>query len=241
MPPPPPGGYPTPPPIPQFPLAPQFPEAPRPGSTPIDFAAMGAGGFVPQQPPRRGPRPVWLAIFIVAVLAGVGLITYGIVDLVRANNAVVDHAVARGPTNGELTTVQFVATKAQRYTVYVIIHSSDSNLRESVISDTACSIRFADGTTASITGSRQSTASTVGSVSSIGSFDAPEGKVAIRCDQGILGGVDFIVSPGSVDIFGGIGLVFGGVGALAVAVFALIKTFSKRRRGQNQGVVWVPR
>ena len=205
---------------------------PHSASSPIDFDALGAGEPLTRQ---RRIRPVWAFSAFVMLVGGIGSLAYGIVDIVRTNSRAESSAVARGQI-GE--TVQFTSIRAQAYTVYVVIDTSSSDTRDSIVNATSCGIRFADGGTASISGSRQVSSTNIGDTSSVGYFDAREGQVAVSCESRYSDQYEFFVSPGTNSIFSSLGFIFGGVGALLVGVVLLVVAFRRRRSRSSNTVTF---
>ncbi|MCU1399326.1 MAG: hypothetical protein JWN62_2435 [Acidimicrobiales bacterium] len=224
MPPPPPQGYGT-------------PFSPPRGSTPIDFAALGVSGgsgpgpWAPSgEPKRRGVRKVWLVLAIVVFGASVYSLVHGIVEIVNINDDTVVNAVARAEVNGSSKVAEFSAPKSQTYSVYAIIDSSSSDVRDDIVASTNCQVTFADGSTTAFSGRNQGSSTTIGDVASVGEFFAAEGSVRVVCQSESGDRYDFIVSPGTAAIGAAIAFILLGAFGLFAAVICLVVALVGRRR-----------
>jgi hypothetical protein len=154
---------------------------PNPDFTPVGFAATDA----PDAIVRRRRNPVWLVLAV--VLLGAGLA--GIVLFVGAqveNAPGRDEAVADGRVSalGDTDTPVAPFTGKGDYTVWIELDGvSRSNNRDNVVAATNCLAVFEDGGSARFRGARQGASVTIGNRSTIGTFDAPEGDVAVSCRQ----------------------------------------------------------
>ncbi|MCU1393982.1 MAG: hypothetical protein JWM34_2410 [Ilumatobacteraceae bacterium] len=198
------------------------------GSTPIDLAAFGMGQDT--APQRRGIRPGWLLAAVLFLAGGAACLVHGIIEIVDINDATVAHAVARAEINGSGNVAQFAAPKTMTYTIYAIIDTSNSNQRDQLIANTSCQIQSFNGGTLSVSGNNQGSSTTIGDVSSIGTFRVPEGEVTVRCDSAYGDRYDYIVSPGTSSVGGAVAFIIGGAFALVPGIIALVKTFGRRRR-----------
>jgi hypothetical protein len=97
-----------------------------------------------------------------------------------------DEAVAEGSVAGldgpDTPAVRFRGDGD--YTVWLELRGLVlSNHRETIVAATNCEARFAGGGSVRFRGARQGSSVTVGSRSTIGTFDAPPGAVELRCRQ----------------------------------------------------------
>ena len=237
-----PGQYPA-----QFPPG-QFPPGQYPGQfppgqfggpvqTPINFSAM-ASTYNDFQPARSKRHPFMIALSLLCLIAGGIMLTYGIVKVVDQTSAIRSDAVAKGNValpNAHPEVVQFTSGKTQAYSVYLDIDTSSENFRDDVVAETTCVAQFGNGTDVTMHGNRQGTSNTLGDLSSIGYFTAPEGTVSVICGQSGFSRpgnrLPFYVTPGTTNVFGGIGFILGGAGLLAASLVLAI--FGFRRKYQT--------
>ncbi|HEY4334037.1 MAG TPA: hypothetical protein VGM78_15755 [Ilumatobacteraceae bacterium] len=203
----------------------------QPGFGQPVFGTPGPYGTMPMstdmpKPPHRRLRAVWLVLFVLTAIGSCIAIAAGIVSLVHASRAVGRDAVARG-TLGQ--TLQFTADKPSDYTIYIVDHTSNSDDRDDLVSDTSCGVILADGTKVTMSGSRQGSSTSIGDTASVGSFHAPVGRVAVLC-KAFGAGFPYLVSPGKVAIFAGLLLIFAGVGGILLAILFGILAFRRPRR-----------
>jgi hypothetical protein len=152
---------------------------PDPDVTPVGFAATDAPGAIV----RRRRNPVWLALAVlltVAGLAGIALFIAKQIDNAPGR----DQAVATGRIaalgDDDVPAARF--TGGGDYTVWVDMEGvSRSNRRETIVAATNCEAGFANGGSARFRGARQGASVTIGNRSTAGTFDAPEGAVALSC------------------------------------------------------------
>jgi len=152
---------------------------PDPDFTPVGFAATDAPGAIV----RRRRNPIWLALAL--VLAGGGLA--GIVLFVAAqvgNAPGRDEAVADGTVAalGSTDTAAARFSGAGDYTVWIETDGvSRSNNRDNVVAATNCDAAFESSGSAHFRGARQGASVTIEDRSTVGTFDAPGGAVAVSC------------------------------------------------------------
>jgi hypothetical protein len=175
---------------------------------------------------------------VLCLLGGGIMLAYGIIKVVDQTSAIRDDAVAQGSVavpGADPERAEFVSGKAQAYSVYLDIDTSSENFRDDVVAETTCVARFGTGDEVTMRGNRQGTSSTLGDLSSIGYFTAPEGPVAVVCGQSGFSrpnsSLPFFVSPGTTNVFGGIGYILGGAGLLAASLVLAI--FGFRRKYQT--------
>jgi hypothetical protein len=198
---------------------------PSPDFTPVGFAATDS----PDAIVRRRRNPLWLVLSV--VLAGVGLA--GIVLFVAAqveNAPGRDEAVAEGRVaalgGSDIAAARF--SGEGDYTVWIETDGvSNSNNRDNIVAATNCVASFENGGSASFRGARQGASVTIEDRSTIGTFDAPGGTVALSCRQLPFGRYgshhllsrerSFFVTPGRP----GVGAALW-VGVFAGAVFLLL-------------------
>ncbi len=210
-----------------------------PDVTPVGFAATDAPGALV----RRHRSPVWLLVAL--VFAGAGLAGIGWFITEHVDNAPApEEAVAAGRVAGldgpDTPVVRFRGDGA--YTVWLTLDGVTlSNNRETIVAATSCAAAFAGGGSARFRGARQGASVTVGGRATVGTFDAPEGGVELRCRQEPFGrrarrGMlrderSFFVAAGKpgvgwppwVGMFAGIGLL-----VLAVPAFGRFRAGSLR-------------
>ena len=238
MQPPPPGQYPGQYPPGQYPPA-QFPPGQfgAPMRTPINFAGM-ASTYDDFQPARSKRHPIMIALSLICLVGGGIMLAYGIIEVVDQTTAIRSDAVATGNValpNEQPAVVQFVASKAQAYSVYIDLDTSSENLRDDVVAETTCVAQFGNEDNVTMHGNRQGSSNTLGDLSSIGYFTAPEGRVAVICGQSVnsrpSSSLPFYVTPGTTNVFSGIGFILGGAGLLAASLVLAI--FGFRRKYQT--------
>ena len=203
---------------------------PNPDFTPVGFAATDA----PEAIVRRRRNPVWLVLAV--ILAGAGLA--GIMLFVVEQS---ENAPGRGEAvaDGRIASVSGADTPAVSfrgsgdYTVWLETDGFlTTNRRETVVAATNCLASFENGGSARFRGARQGSSVTIGDRATIGTFDAPEGDVAVSCRLLPFGRYGnrfllrnerpFFVTPGKP----GVGFtlwagMFGGIVLLILAPFAL--------------------
>ena len=208
-----------------------------PAQTPINFAGM-ASSYNDFQPVKSKRHPFMLAVSVICLIAGGIMLTYGIIKVVDQTSAIRSDAVAKGKValpNSDPEVVQFTSGKADSYSVYIDLHTSSENLRDEVVGETTCVAHFGNEHEVTMRGSRQGSSNTLGDLSSIGYFSAPEGPVAVICAQsgytrpGTT--LTFYVTPGTTNVIGGIGYILGGAGLLAASLVLAI--FGFRRKYQT--------
>ena len=203
---------------------------PNPDVTPVGFAATDAPGATV----RRRRNPVWLVLAVLFIGAGLAGIAW-FVGAQLANAPGRDEAIASGlvaALDGPGTPTARLDGKGD-YTVWLDLGGvSLSNRRETIVAATNCSARFASGGSARFRGARQGSSVTIGDRSTVGTFDAPEGAVALSCRQLPFGRFgsrrllsrerSFFVTPGrpGVEFTLWAGL-FGGILLLILAIPAL--------------------
>ncbi len=153
-----------------------------PDVTPIGFAATDAPGALV----RRRRSPGWLVLGILLVgIGGAGIVWFVAAQL--GNAPARESAVA----TGRLAALGGPPTPAVRfsgqgdYTVWLETSGVTlSDTRELIIAATDCVATFADGASpARLRGARQGASVTVGDRSTLGTFTAPAGDIAVRCSQ----------------------------------------------------------
>lgn len=154
---------------------------PNPDVTPVGFAATDAPGAIA----RRRRNPLWLALAV--ALAAAGLAGIGLFVAEQVGNAPGrDEAVA----TGRVAALDGPETAAARfsgqgdYTAWVEMDGVlRSNARDNIVAATNCTATFEDGNSTSFRGARQGAHVTIGDRSTVGTFKAPEGSVALSCRQ----------------------------------------------------------
>jgi hypothetical protein len=209
---------------------------PNPDFTPVGFAATDA----PEAIVRRRRNPVWLALALLFAGAGIaGPILFVVAQFDNAPGR--DEAVATGrvASLGGADTPAANFRGAGDYTVWLETDGFlRTNRRETIVSATNCLASFENGDSARFRGARQGASVTIGDRATIGTFDAPEGDVALSCRQLPFGRYgnryllrrerSFFVTPGRPGV--GFALwagMFGGVIALILAPLA----FGRYRAG----------
>jgi len=191
-------------------------------------------------PPPPGKRRWWPTIALVLAIGGGIVLAIGIIALVRHNSEIRSSAVVNGDVgraDASAATYQFTVDEPGALSVYIDVDIDEENARDAVIRATECTAAFEDGSTASIRGSRQASSSTIGDLSSIGYFDAPAGRAAIRCIQEpFREAAPFYVSPGTTNNFAAMGLTLGGAGLLAIAMVVAIRGLINKQRVRVQRV-----
>ena len=212
-----------------------------PDVTPVGFAATDG----PDARLHRRRNPAWLVLAILLASAGAaGIVWFVWAQLENAPGR--DEAVAGGRVaalrGADTPVVRFSGEGA--YTVWLDLDGVTlSNNRELIVAATNCAAGFENGRSARFRGARQGANVTVGDRSTIGTFTAPRGEVALSCRQLPFGRRgrrrvldaerSFFVTSGSpgvgwapwVAMFGGIAL-----SALAFPVFGRYSSGSLRRR-----------
>ena len=229
----PPGQYPG-----QYPPA-QYPPGQfgAPVRTPLNFAGMAAA-YSDFQPARSKRHPIMMTLSLLCLVAGGVMLAYGIIKVVDQTSAIRSDAVAKGNValpNSDPEVVQFTSGKAEAYSVYIDLHTSSETLRDDVVAETTCVARFGNEHEVTMHGNRQGSSNTLGDLSSIGYFSAPEGPVSVICGQSGFSrpgtNLRFYVTPGSTNVFSGIGFILGGAGLLAASLVLAI--FGFRRKYQT--------
>ena len=217
---------------------------PEPDVTPVGFAATDAPGAIV----RRRRNPVWLALAVLLAVAGIA----GPVLFIAAQ---VESAPGRGEAiaTGRVAAVDGADAPAARfagdgdYTVWIEMDGVlRSNSRETIVAATNCEASFANEESARFRGARQGASVSIGNRATAGTFDAPEGAVALSCRQlpfGRHGNVhllskerSFFVTPGRpgvsfvlwVGMFGGIFFLI-----LALPAFGRYRAGTLRRRAST--------
>jgi hypothetical protein len=151
---------------------------------------------------RRKRSPLRVLLGLALIVAGFVGVAIGIVAVIGERDRIDDEAVAQGELPARL---EFTAEQRE-YRVFVI--SSDA---ETDSTRTAC--RTSTG--ADFGGSRQGVSVTLGSASSVGTFDGA-GTMTIACDGPE--GVRFIVTPTGGSLLRGVLTIVGGalVGVLGL-------------------------
>jgi hypothetical protein len=161
---------------------------------------------------RRKRGPIRILVGLVMLVIGAAAVVIGVAGAVNARSAIEDDAVARAPLGQPAS---FEADSGERYTVYVIAGRADS-----IVGRTGC--QTSSG--ARFSGARQGTSVTLGSASSVGRFDAPQGTVDIVCAGPTTD--DYVVTPGGTGILKSIFSIIGGalvaVGGVPLAIWGLI-------------------
>jgi hypothetical protein len=177
---------------------------------------------------RRG----WVRIVVgaIALVAGVVATIAGIVEAVEARGEIESEAVARGEIRyfgGELgppLTFEVPPGGSRDYSVWLIFGRNLVNREreeDAAVRDSGCQATLANERQVAFGGSTQGTRTTIGSATSLGSFSAPPGEVALRCAYGPGSlrsrgrrpdQVSFVVAPGKTSATtGGVLLILGGV------------------------------
>lgn len=191
--------------------------------TPVGFAATEG----PRALTRRRRNPLWLIVALACLAAG----ALGLGWFIKEQ---AENAPDRGEAvaEGRVAALDGADTPVARfdgdgdYTVWLELGEvARSNRRETVVAATNCTAEFAAGGPARFRGARQGSSVTIGSRSTVGTFEAPSGEVRLSCRQlpfgrrgrrGILREErDFFVVPGKpgvgwqlwVGMFGGIALL----------------------------------
>ena len=154
---------------------------PDPDVTPVGFAATDA----PDALVRRHRNPFWRLLGVLLVLAGVAGIVWFVFDQI-ANAPDRDDAVATGRVAalGGTDTPSAQFRGEGDYTVWLELGGVlSSGNRETIVAATNCAVRFANGGSARFRGARQGSSVTINDRSTVGTFDAPEGQVALVCRQ----------------------------------------------------------
>lgn len=153
---------------------------PDPDYTPVGFAATDA----PDAIVRRWRNPVWLALTVIlagAGLAGIALFVAEQIDHAPGR----DEAIATGRVaaldDTDIPTARF--SGEGDYTVWVEMDGVSSNRRETIVAATNCAASFGGGGSARFRGARQGASVSIGDRATVGTFDAPEGAVALSCRQ----------------------------------------------------------
>jgi len=209
-----------------------------PAPTPINFAGMSTS-YSDFQPARSKRHPIMMTLSVLCLIGGGIMLAYGVIKVVDQASTIRDDAAASGNVAlpGETPGVaHFVAGRAERYTVYVDLDTSSENLRDDVVAETTCVAQFGNDEQVTLRGNRQGTSNTLGDLSSIGSFSATEGPVAVICGQSGTSRpsatIRFLITPGSPSsVLDGIWYIFGGAGLLAASLVLAI--FGFRRKYQT--------
>jgi hypothetical protein len=154
---------------------------PNPDFTPVGFAATDA----PDAIVRRRRNPVWLGLAVLLAAAGLaGIVLFVAAQLENAPGR--DEAVADGRV-AALGDTDVPATRFSGegdYTVWIETDGvSRSNNRDNVVAATNCTAGFENGGSAHFRGARQGASVTIEDRSTIGTFHAPGGAVAVSCRQ----------------------------------------------------------
>jgi hypothetical protein len=203
---------------------------PDPDVTPVGFAATDAPGAIV----RRRRNPVWLCLAVLLAVAGIaGIVLFVAAQIGNAPGR--SEAVATGPVaaldDDDIPAARFAGEGD--YTVWIEMEGvSRSNRRETIVAATNCDAAFANGGSARFRGARQDASVSIGDRATVGTFNAPDGAVALRCRQLPFGRYgnrrllsrerSFFVTPGQP----GVGFVlwaglFCGTGLLILALPAL--------------------
>jgi len=191
---------------------------------------------------RRG----WVRVVLGALLAvgGVLALGYGIVEAVRAGNAITDDAVARGTVReggGQEATFVVPDREDREYTVYLQFSGVFSNDEDEdlTVRDTRCVATTSTGERVAFGGNRQDVAATIGGSASVNHFAAPAGPTVVRCGYGDgtrssrvrrPDSIGFVVTPGTPSLAGdGVLYIFGGVGANLLGGFLFWSGWRRRR------------
>jgi hypothetical protein len=202
---------------------------PNPDFTPVGFAATDA----PDAIVRRRRNPVWLVLSVVLAAAGLaGILLFVAAQVGNAPGR--DEAVADGRV-AALGDSDIAATRFRGdgdYTVWIETDGvSNSNNRDNIVAATNCAATFEDGGSAQFRGTRQGASVTIEDRSTIGTFDAPQGGVALICRQLPFGRDgnrhllsrerSFFVTPGRPGVGAGLWVgMFAGAFFLILAPFA---------------------
>lgn len=203
---------------------------PDPDVTPVGFAATDAGDALV----RRHRNPVWLVLAILLAGAGIGGIVWFVV-------AQIDHAPGRDEAvatgrvaalGGADTPVVSFSGEGD-YTVWLDLDGVTlSNRRDTIVAATNCAVGFENGGSARFRGARQGSSVTIGDRSTVGTFTAPEGRMALICRQLPFGRRrgrrvlteerPFFVTPGKPGVGWELWIgMFAGIGLLVLAVPAV--------------------
>lgn len=162
----------------------------------------------------------------VAVLAGVYLLVTGILGAVEAATGIREDAVATGVV-GESIAIEGADAKQ---TVYLDLAGVlNSVTQERIVADTRCEVT-AEGFRDAFSGSFQGVSTTIGNLSSVGTFTLPEGFGRLQC-AGAAAGRPLIVSPkGGGAVFAAVLKIIGGLVLAGLGATVCIIGFLRRRR-----------
>ena len=177
--------------------------------------------------PRTGWGPLLLALGLAGVLVGVFFVVTGIKDAVEAATGIREEAVATGSV-GESIPIEGADAKQ---TVYLDLDGIiNSVTQESIVANTDCQVTAGDFRD-SFSGSRQGVSTTIGDLSSVGTFTLPEGFGRLECVHRGGRQVPLIVSPqGGGAVFVAVLKIIGGVVLAGLGITLLVIGLLRRRR-----------
>ena len=167
---------------------------------------------------------------VVAVLLGVYLLVTGVLGAVEAATGIREEAVATGSV-GESIAIEGASAKQ---TVYLDLDGViNSVTQERIVAATRCEVT-AEGFRDSFSGSVQGVSTTIGDLSSVGTFTLPEGFGRLEC-AGAGAGRPLIVSPkGGGAVFAAVLKIIGGAILAGLGIAVAIIGFLRRRRAARQ-------
>ena len=176
---------------------------------------------------RTGWGPALLALGVGAFIFGVLFLVTGIKDAVDAASSIREDAVATGLV-GESIPIE--GADAEQ-TVYLDLDGIvNSVTQEAIVADTDCQVKAGDFRD-SFSGSRQGVSTTVGDLSSVGTFTLPEGFGRLECVNRGGRQVPLIVTPqGGGAVFIAVLKIIGGVVLAGLGATMAVIGFIRRRR-----------
>jgi hypothetical protein len=179
---------------------------------------------------RRG----WLRMVlgVAALVGGIVVAVFGILEAVESSGNIEGDAVARGTVSvgAQPLTFDVPAGGTRDYTVYLIFPKGNFVNREleedAAVRTTTCRATRPGGDTHTFRGSRQGVAQTIGRASTVGHFASAPGQVRLHCayvdgsrrsNRRRFDSVPYVVTPGKPTFTGGgtlliVGGVFGAIG-----------------------------
>lgn len=181
--------------------------------------------------PRTRGGSVLMALGAAGLIVGVLFVAIGIGDAVEEASGIREDAVAAGAV-GESIAIEGADGKQ---TVYLDLDGiSNSVTQERIVAATDCQVT-AEGFRDDFTGSRQGVSTTIGDLSSVGSFTLPDGFGRLQCvtnpSRGVPSGQPLLVSPrGGGAVFIAVLKIIGGVIAAGLGGTGLVIGWLRRRR-----------
>lgn len=179
---------------------------------------------------HRRPASRWgpglLAIGAVATALGVFFTVTGITGAVEAASGIREDAVATGFVGGSIA----IEGADDKQTVYLDLDGvvSESN-RDAIVSDTSCEVT-SEGFRDRFDGSRQGVSTTIGDLSSVGTFTLPRGFGRLQC---IGNDRPLVVSPqGGGAVFVAVLEIIGGVVLAGLGIAGGVVGWLRRRRAR---------